>query len=78
MRRKIVPIKSDGEEKILSPMEEIEQCEYISDVTDKIDLFIEQSKKVRKEDRKSLLRKAQDLMDAYEIYIGRNVFKPVL
>jgi hypothetical protein len=25
-----------------------------------------------------LLRKAQDLMDAYEMYVGRNLYKPVL
>jgi hypothetical protein len=78
MRRKIVPVKSEDEEKILSPIEEIEQCEYITDISDKIDSLVEQAKKTPKDERKVLLRKAQDLMDAYETYVGRKVYKPVL
>ena len=78
MRRKNVPVKSDDEEKVLTPMEEIEQCEYISDITDKIDLLVEQAKKAPKDQKKVLLRKTQDLMDAFEKYVGRKVYKPVL
>ena len=78
MRRKNVPIKSDDEEKSLSPMEEIEQCEYITDISDKIDSLVDQAKKSPKDQKKVLLRKAQDLMDAYEMYVGRNLYKPVL
>jgi hypothetical protein len=78
MRRKNVPIKSDDEEKSLNPMQEIEQCEYITDISDKIDSLVDQAKKSPKDQKKVLLRKAQDLMDAYEVYVGRNLYKPVL
>jgi ElaB/YqjD/DUF883 family membrane-anchored ribosome-binding protein len=79
MRRKTVPIKTeDDEKKVLTPMEEIEQCEYISDISDKIDSLVEQAKKSPKDQRKVLLRKAQDLIDAHELYVGRKMYKPVL
>ena len=57
----------------------VEQAEYISDVTDRIDYLIEQANSCKdKVVKRELLQKAQDLQDAYELYVEREVFKKLL
>lgn len=57
----------------------MDNFEYITDATDKIDLLIEDAQKTKnKKEKKEKLKKAQSWIDIYEKYIGRKVYTSII
>jgi hypothetical protein len=78
MRQKVNVKDAEVADLPLTALEELKQTEYLSDFTDRIDLLVESAKRIKKEEKKAILYDAQNRMNAYETYVGRKIYTPVI